>query len=84
MRETRIAMGKITKSSGLMIKRKGKLDFVACPFSPESGYHCGHWCALFGEPEPMIEYDGKRKVFKKKLDLCHKTIIFDELIDERE
>jgi hypothetical protein len=57
---------------------------------------CGDWCPLFGEPDIELDYDLVPdpnhialaiKVYKNcgnaELELCHKSMVFDELTDER-
>jgi len=41
---------------------------------------CGDWCPLFGEPEKCKV--GLKEYWKLEV-CCKKTLIFDELIDER-
>jgi hypothetical protein len=87
--------GKIDKRGELFIERGGALLRMSCPFSdylispipghpPESQEPriCGHWCAMFGEPRKIIinPKTGKKSMI---LELCHKSIVFDEFTDER-
>jgi len=68
---------KIYKNGNLLIERAGEFEKMLCPFEAE-GY-CGHWCPLFGEPYEDTTLGGKMI----SLSLCHKTLNFSELIDER-
>lgn len=74
--------GKIDKDGYLYIVRGNKLSIAGCPFvlTPTCHVKCGDWCALFGEPER--NYDCKKNYFHR-LELCKKTLIFKEFIDER-
>ena len=55
----------------------------ACPFNTTTMLHnlCGDWCALFGEPELVINEEKHTK--RWQLNLCHRTLIFDEFTDKR-
>jgi hypothetical protein len=66
--------GKIDKNGFLHIERRGKMIMQRCPHSVQDG--CGDWCPLFGEPEFIS--CGK----EKRLELCGKTLIFDNLEKE--
>ncbi len=81
--------GKIIKSGTLFIERDGKLKSQGCPTKADSD--CGDWCALFGEPtiskwiggpDPN-EKDRELNPKHWNLQLCRRTLYFDELIDER-
>jgi len=67
--------GKIDNDGSLFILR-GKFEKdMECPNSFPS---CGDWCPLFGEPEKTINE------WFFKIGICHgKTLVFDELTDER-
>jgi len=71
--------GKIDKDGNLWIERAGKMRNMSCPYAEGDSHvtsrSCGHWCALFGEPE---EYPGCIH-----LALCKKTLEFTEFTDER-
>jgi len=81
---------KINKSGFLEIKRKGKYKLQFCPFTFSSDFSaenrvCGDWCPLFGEPESILLFDSIEGKTKQvwQLQLCHKTLQFEEIIDER-
>ena len=46
-------IGKINISGQLLINRKDSWKSVICPLN--DGDNCGDWCALFGEPEPILK-----------------------------
>jgi hypothetical protein len=68
--------GMITRAGFLAINGKVR----ECPFKtpPELARNCGDWCALFGETEDVPKTAGF-----VWLELCHKTIEFDDFTDER-
>ena len=66
--------GIINEDGVLVICRKEKWVKQLCPFIAGQ-FYCGEWCPFFSEPE---EKDGK--VY---LELCRKTLIFDEFKDRR-
>ena len=70
--------GKITNNGMLQIERVGKYVPQYCPVESDDGI-CGHWCPLFSEPYEDTTPGGKMI----SLSLCHKTLNFSELIDER-
>jgi hypothetical protein len=79
--------GKISADGFLFIKRACKEGKSLCPFSGSEGGHeddfghCGDWCPLFGEP--TLHYADEIHGYTTYLMLCHRTLEFDELIDER-
>ena len=91
--------GKIDKDGFLHIERAGVIKLQTCPFTDamtaiKNPYDptdtislpCGDWCPLFGEPSKS---DVDDTMFDKSiyglicLRLCHRTIYFDTLTDER-
>lgn len=74
--------GKISKSGWLVIERSGKWINQYCPFVDDASAvgECAHFCPLFAEPETEELIAGQPKTL---LRLCHRTLTFDELIDER-
>ena len=84
--------GKIDKGGALWIERCGKIMIQFCPYG-KYGDHCGHQCPLFSDPREDsgedILLNALRDVYKLKplkfirIELCQKTLIFDEFIDER-
>ena len=71
--------GKIDTDGILFIERKQKNDepFYSDQLCPFGRGNCGDWCPLFGEPERSFAGRGV------KLQLCHRTLEFEELEDER-
>ena len=66
----------------LAIERGGEMKSQWCPFhneGEEPTLECGDWCPLFGEP--VLPFSGEATV---ELDICKKTLPFDEFTDERE
>jgi hypothetical protein len=68
--------GKISIAGSLFIERNGIMKLVFCPFMTEGG--CNDACALFEEPLYGADITGK-----VMLNLCHKTLYFCSLKDER-
>jgi len=66
--------GKIVGTGQLVIKRKNQ--YIGC-LCPDTKTVCDHRCPLFGEPEK--QFAGKLVT----LNLCHKTLEFEEFEDER-
>jgi len=67
----------------LWIERAGVMKPQFCPFVgvDEGGRRkseCGHWCPLFGDPEPTSE-GGTEHV----LTLCYGHMLVGEITDER-
>jgi hypothetical protein len=73
--------GLIDKEGYLFLYRNKKLIRQYCNFT--HGISCGHNCSLFGEPEERIQIELKEKKIKTKLELCIKTIYFEDFNDER-
>jgi len=87
--------GKIYKDGNLLIWRGNKYAEMFCPLIPQyitfqkdtkikskiAVLTCGDWCPLFGEPELVINEEKHTKLWQ--LNLCHRTLIFDEFTDER-
>jgi hypothetical protein len=87
--------GKIKSDGTLRLYRPSWSKDAMCPFATDfqdsANYPtCGDWCPLFGEP--VVEKTGYaipgggidyRHDGKFKLELCKKTLYFDEFIDER-
>jgi hypothetical protein len=82
--------GKIDKKGHLWIERGGKMKEKYCMYN-SLGDNCADYCPLFGEPEEHDDEDwnptteryepnGKKYV---KITLCHRTLVFNELTDER-
>jgi len=87
--------GKINSNGFLYIYRKDFYKIQYCPYSCNQNInyedwrplyncnqniYCGDWCPLFGEPEKCKI--GLKEYWKLEI-CCKKTLIFDELIDER-
>lgn len=72
--------GKIDKGGFLYIERAGEYVKQFCPFSAGS-YDCCHWCALFGEPDITDPNGNQYNIIT--LELCKKTLYFNEFTDER-
>jgi hypothetical protein len=64
----------------LSIVRGNRERASFCPHT-ESSERCGDWCPLFGEPK--LHYADELHGYTTYLMLCHRTLEFDELIDER-
>ena len=82
--------GKIDNEGYLWILRGKQGKPQDCPFdTSDSARACGDWCPLFGEPEPEYspEVDDDDGMHEQTggvlLTLCHKTLVFDTLVDER-
>lgn len=82
--------GKIDNDGYICIKRGKFLGRQFCPFRESGRQPCGDWCPLFGEPEPdtdpIFEKNGAttfKPNGKTVLSLCHQTLTFDVLVDER-
>jgi len=76
--------GKIDKRGYLWILRDIYYKEEMCPIRTPANkitFTCGDWCALFGEPELVINEEKHTKLWQ--LNLCHRTLIFDEFTDER-
>jgi len=71
--------GKININGMLEILRKDHFKKSICSFDAEA--FCDDWCALFGEPELVINEEKHTKLWQ--LNLCHRNLIFDEFTDER-
>ena len=71
--------GKINTNGNLCIGRAGIMAVQYCPFTNGEPEFCGDWCPLFGEPvaTSMIQD-------RFDLELCHRTLNFEEFTDERE
>ena len=77
--------GKIDSNGWLRIERGGKERLQECPYTQKTFQvnnrtmrePCGDWCPLFGEPK--WEIDGKSAI----IEVCHRTLFFDEFTDER-
>lgn len=69
--------GKITKSGYLVIMRRDTVIHCTCPYAADTAGLCGDYCQFFGDPERSF---AGREV---KLQLCHRTLEFEELEDER-
>jgi hypothetical protein len=71
---------KIDSKGFLKIQRGTNFKKVACPLTI-NGW-CGDWCALFGEPETMLDHEAKPYI---SLELCKKTLITkaEDFKDER-
>ncbi len=69
--------GKINKNGCLEIERAGVMKEQFCP--ERIGGFCGDNCPLFCEPEEIEN----SKFGKYELALCHQTLYFNELIDQR-
>ncbi len=70
--------GKINKYGCLEVERGGVMKKQWCPLNNAEG-ECGDWCPLFCEPEEIEN----SKFGKYELALCHQTLYFNELIDQR-
>jgi hypothetical protein len=68
--------GKIDENGFLIVKRGNLFKDMTCPKSCEE-YHCGDWCALFGEPSSSIVEE------EVHLEICHNYFIFTNIVDER-
>jgi hypothetical protein len=71
---------RITSQGRFEIKRAGIMKPARCQHREMS---CGHWCALFGEPNiEHIESDGTKVV---SLSICQSEFIFrdNEFEDQR-
>ena len=88
--------GKIDNEGYLWILRGKQGKPQKCPMTSlgvdHSTYNrfCGDWCPLFGEPEPdtdpIFEKNGEttfKPNGKTVLSLCHQTLTFDVLVDDR-
>jgi hypothetical protein len=62
---------KIDDEGYLKIQRGKFMCRVECPIDG-SKTQCGSWCALFGEPETMLDHEAKPYI---SLELCKKTLI---------
>lgn len=51
-----------------------------CPRQLEIQITCGDWCVLFGEP---MQHENGYGFPKWELEICEKTLTFDEFVDER-
>ncbi len=78
--------GKIDKEGLLLIERVGIYEKQGCPYKRS---WCGDMCPLFGEPFTMIicgcgpSVDEIVEKQRWRLELCKKTLAFDEFEDER-
>jgi len=72
--------GKIDSNGLLYIYRENFYKIQYCPYGYNQSVFCGDWCPLFGEPEKCKI--GLKEYWKIEI-CCKKTLIFDELIDER-
>ncbi len=75
--------GKIDEQGFLKIYRRdanpGHYQIQRCPFTTDL-HLCGDWCPHFGTPHIR-----RGEFIFTSLSICHgKTLIFDELEDERE
>ena len=90
--------GKINKMGCLRIDRAGKSTPQWCPRTGgDDQPTCGDWCPLFGEPEAELELNecpvdnsGTAQISsyysatgRTLLQLCKRTLTFDEFEDER-
>lgn len=77
--------GRIDKHGNLVIVRGGEEVHQIC--RPGNGGlssclpHCRHDCSLFGEPE--WEMDEGIPTGRTLLQICKRTLTFDEFVDER-
>jgi hypothetical protein len=72
--------GKINRNGYLQVWRGKEYKDKYCPFIKSNcgdWYVCGDWCVLFGE----LDYEENEI---PEIKLCHKTLYFKELIDERQ
>jgi hypothetical protein len=70
---------KLGSGGEFYIERAGEYKPQFCPFVPEnsaSRSYCGDWCPLFGEPL-------KKGMDTFVLPLCHRELMIDSVIDER-
>jgi hypothetical protein len=80
--------GKLNENGLLLVERKGEYVTQLCPYTSfrhdggSSAMGCGHWCPLFGESisETSVSLGTTGRTL---LRVCHKTLVFDELTDER-
>lgn len=81
--------GKIDAKGVLQINRAGTMKMQGCPYGDFGFGVCCDECPLFGEPEPEYspEVDDDDGMHERTggvlLTLCHKTLVFDSLVDER-
>jgi hypothetical protein len=72
--------GKIDNSGALWIDRGSEIKKQFCPFWQRDkiglSHQCNDYCPLFGEPSLIGSL--------YTISLCHKTLHFEELTDERE
>ena len=87
--------GNIDEKGRLWVDRAGVMKMQQCPhvsLAQERAY-CSDCCPLFGEPRDEsgedILLNALREACKMspisftRIELCHKTLIFDQLTDER-
>jgi hypothetical protein len=79
--------GEISRDGILKIERKKEEVFETgrCPFYKEEahGMNCGDWCILFGEPYARLAENSVRTKKMICLELCHRALMFDKLVDNR-
>jgi len=70
--------GKLTKDGQLMIEKGGKIFLQECMKDDE--LICSENCVGFGEP---MQHENGYGFPKWELEICEKTLTFDEFADER-
>jgi len=67
---------------------KNKLQKVYCPHqrSESQRFYCGSWCAVIGEPEKVLLFEGPDDLSGReftKIEMCSGEIITRNFKDER-
>lgn len=70
---------KIDKYGRLWIERAGRMKETICPYSIEE-VACGDWCPQFGQIDVYCVGDG---LWQYNIGTCGKTLVANEIIDER-